>query len=97
MDWLKKHQPVVRSAAGWEWRIFKKIILESQHYFGKEFTTKIEQTNSDIRHDLARFRRKTKVVSQSETIVNLTLKLHLWLRKPENFQNICSNFHKLFA
>ena len=25
MDWLKKHQPVVRSAAGWEWRIFKKI------------------------------------------------------------------------
>ena len=35
----------------------------------------IERDNSNIRNDLARFTRRTKVVSKSEKVVNNTLKL----------------------
>ena len=40
---------------------------------GEDLTFPIEQDNSNVRHCLARFRRKTKVVSKCRTMVDLDL------------------------
>lgn len=39
-----------------------RVILPDQLFMGKDLTPPIEQDNSSVRHTLARFRRKTKVV-----------------------------------
>src|ERR1700691_2461286 len=41
---------------------YHRLIPESQLFTGKDLTVPIEQDNSNIRHFLARFRRRTKVV-----------------------------------
>ena len=41
---------------------------------GKAHTYTIEGDNSDTRHHLARFTRRTKVVSRCDYMVHLTLK-----------------------
>jgi len=48
---------------------------KDRHVIGKEHTTRIESDNSNVRHDMGRFTRKSKVVSQCETMVDLTLRL----------------------
>jgi insertion element IS1 protein InsB len=48
-----------------DWEGFHRLIPEDQLFTGKDLTFSIEQDNSDIRHFLARFRRRTKVVSKS--------------------------------
>jgi len=45
-------------------------------FTGKDLTFSIEQDNSNIRHFLARFRRRTKVVSKSEEMEDLSLRLY---------------------
>ena len=69
-----------------EWRVFAKVIPQEQHFAGKEFTTSIEQDNSNIRHDIARFTRRTKVVSQSIDMVDKTMKLWIYFENPANFR-----------
>jgi len=46
-----------------------------RHIIGKAHTITIEQDNSNTRHHVARFTRKTKVVSKSSAMVDMTLKL----------------------
>lgn len=46
-----------------------------KHYQGKDQTHCIERINSRLRHWLARFRRRTLVVSKSVEMVNLTIAL----------------------
>ncbi len=58
-----------------EWEGFFRVISESRHFFGKDLTYVIEQTNSDIRHRLARFKRKTKASSRSTDMLHDSLKL----------------------
>ena len=57
------------------WDAFSKVLPKERHIIGKQHTVAIEQDNSNIRNDLARFTRRTKVVSKSEYMINLTLKL----------------------
>ena len=57
------------------WDAFSKVLPKEHHIIGKQHTVAIEQDNSNIRNDLARFTRRTKVVSKSEYMINLTLKL----------------------
>jgi insertion element IS1 protein InsB len=52
---------------------------------GKDLTFGIEQNNSNIRHYLARFRRRSKVSSRSREMVDLSLRLLHHLREPANF------------
>ena len=40
-----------------EWPGFFRLLPEDRHFYGKDLTFPIEQTNSDIRHRLARFVR----------------------------------------
>ena len=59
-----------------DWEGYHRLIPQSQLFTGKDLTFSIEQDNSNIRHFLARFRRRTKVVSKSEEMVDLSLRLY---------------------
>ena len=70
---------------------------EDQLFTGKDLTFPIEQDNSNIRHDLARFRRRTKVVSKSEEMVDLSLRLHHHLRDPKNYAALAAVFISILS
>jgi insertion element IS1 protein InsB len=56
-----------------DWKTYKKIIPAERHTIGKKHTVGIEQSNSNIRHYLARFTRRTKVVSKSVAMIEISL------------------------
>ena len=58
-----------------DWEGYRRVIPEAQLFTGKDLTFPIEQDNSNVRHCLARFRRRTKVVSKCRTMVDLSLRL----------------------
>ena len=73
------------------WDAFIKVLPPERHIIGKEHTVTIECDNSNTRHHLGRFTRRTKIVSQKESMVDLTLKL--WQALTEDsvfneFQNL---------
>ena len=57
------------------WDAFAKILPHDRHVVGKTHTVAIERDNSNTRHHLGRFTRRTKVVSQKEFMVDLTLRI----------------------
>jgi len=58
-----------------DWDAFAKVLPKDRHVIGKAHTIAIEQDNSNTRHHLARFTRRTKVVTQKSDMVNVSLKL----------------------
>lgn len=54
---------------------YDQTLPAGEHYQGKEETWRVEQINSRLRHWLARFRRRTVVVSKAVEMVNLTIAL----------------------
>ena len=80
-----------------DWEGFHRLIPQEQLFTGKDLTFPIEQDNSDIRHYNARFRRRTKVVSKSLEMVDLTLRLHHHLDIPENYSAYAKTFRTIFA
>ena len=79
-----------------DWKVFHKLIPEQQLLTGKDLTFPIEQDNSDIRHYLARFRRRTKVVSKTAEMLDASLRLHHYLDKPENYAALSASFLSIF-
>jgi insertion element IS1 protein InsB len=67
------------------WESFAEVLPQERHVIGKSGTVAIEQNNSNTRHHLARFTRRSKVVSKSETMVDLTIRLWSSLTQPEVF------------
>ena len=57
-----------------DWEGYHRLIPDDQLFTGKDLTVPIEQDNSNIRHFLARFRRRTKVVSKVVEMVDLSLR-----------------------
>ena len=57
------------------WSAFAEVLPPERHIIGKEHTTDIERDNSNTRHHLGRFTRRTKVVSKKEFMVDLTLRI----------------------
>jgi insertion element IS1 protein InsB len=53
--------------------VYHTKLPEDLHLVGKDLTYETEQHNSDTRHWLARFRRKSKVVSKCMNMVRLSL------------------------
>ena len=80
-----------------DWEGFHRCMPEDQLFTGKDLTFPIEQDNSNIRHDLARFRRRTKVVSKSEEMVDLSLRLHHHLRDPKNYAALAAVFISILS
>ena len=59
-----------------DWDGYHRLIPSAQLFTGKDLTVPIERDNSNIRHFLARFRRRTKVVSKCPRMVDLSLRLY---------------------
>jgi insertion element IS1 protein InsB len=57
------------------WNAFAEILPPERHIIGKEHTVEIERDNSNTRHHLGRFTRRTKVISKKEFMVDLTLRI----------------------
>jgi len=55
---------------------YHRLIPDDQLFTGKDLTVPIEQDNSNIRRFLARFRRRTKVVSKVVEMVDLSLRIY---------------------
>jgi len=75
-----------------DWEGFRRLIPEEQHFAGKDLTFPIEQDNGDVRHHLARFRRRSKVTSRARHMVDGALRLLCHLRQPENFLPLRNSF-----
>ncbi len=76
---------------------FHRLIPEDQLFTGKDLTFGIEQDNSDTRHHLARFRRRSKVTSRAKHMVEGALRLLHHLRQPENFLPYRDKFLSIFS
>ena len=57
------------------WDAFAKVLPMERHGVGKKHTICIEQDNSNVRHHLGRFTRKTKVVSKCKQMVEISLRI----------------------
>ena len=57
------------------WTAFAEVLPPERHVIGKAHTIAIEQDNSNTRHHVARFTRRTKVVSRLEHMVDITLRI----------------------
>jgi len=57
------------------WDAFIKVLPQERHVIGKEHTVAIERDNSNTRHHLGRFTRRTKVISKKVEMVDLSIKL----------------------
>jgi len=55
--------------------VYSKIIPSYKHIICKKYTIEIEQNNSNVRHFLGRMTRRTKVVTKSVEMLDITLKL----------------------
>jgi insertion element IS1 protein InsB len=58
-----------------DWDAFAKILPPERHVIGKAHTIVIERDNSNTRHHLGRFTRRTKVVSQLEHMVDISMRI----------------------
>jgi insertion element IS1 protein InsB len=80
-----------------EWEGFRRLIPEDRHFVGKDLTFSIEQDNGDVRHHLARFRRRSKVTSRARHMVDGALRLLCHLRQPENFLPLRHHFLSILS
>src|SRR4051794_16521362 len=80
-----------------DWEGFQRLIPAEQLFTGKDLTFPIEQDNSNIRHHLARFRRRSKVTSRARHMVEGALRLLCHLRQPENFLPMRDSFLSVFG
>ena len=80
-----------------DWEGYHRLIPQDQLFTGKDLTFPIEQDNSNVRHYLARFRRRTKVVSKCRTMVDLSLRLLHHLQDPANYAAYATKFATIFG
>jgi insertion element IS1 protein InsB len=81
-----------------DWEGYHRLIPQEQLYTGKALSFPIEQDKSNIRHFLARFRRRTKVVSKAAQMVDLSLRLYHYLHdNPLNLAAMIANFLSIFS
>ena len=69
---------------------------KKRRVIGKKHTVTVERDNSNTRHHLARFARRTKVVSKSKEMVNISLKLWQNLTIPRVFKIFQDRFASIF-
>ena len=79
------------------WDAFADVLPSDRHVIGKSGTVTIERDNSNTRHNLGRFTRRTKVVSRSVFMVGLTIRMWCALRNPDIFKHWQKLFLSVFA
>ena len=80
-----------------DWEGYHRVIPPEQLFTGKDLTFSIEQDNGNVRHSLARFHRKTKVVSRCRIMVDLSLRLLHHLQDPANYAAYTKTFASIFG
>ena len=80
-----------------DWPGFHRLLPEDRLFTGKDLTFPIEASNSDIRHRLARFTRKTKASSRSKHMVHASLKLTHHLQDDQTLQNYLNPLLSIFS
>ena len=80
-----------------DYEAYHQLIPENQLFTGKDLTYVIEQDNSNTRHYLARFRRKSKVTSRSLEMVDLSLRLHYYASDPQFIATYLAAFLSTFG
>jgi IS1 family transposase len=78
------------------WNAFAEVLPAERHVVGKSGTFTIEQNNSNTRHHLERFTRRTKIVSKSKDRVDLTIRLWGVLTTPEVFSAWQAKFVSIY-
>ena len=79
------------------WDGFYRVLPEERHFVGKDLTFPIEASNSDIRHRVARFHRRSKVTSRSVTMVDASLDIFHHLQSESNLQKLLQPFLSFFS
>jgi len=67
---------------------YLKVLPQNRPIVGKDLTFKTEQHHSDTRHWLARFRRKSNVVSKCKEMVRLSVIAVESVHKAEGFHTL---------
>ena len=80
-----------------DWGGFFRVLPKSRHFSGKDLTFPIEATNSDLRHRLARFYRRSKVTSRSLGMVHASVKLFEHFQKKENIEAMINPLLSFFG
>jgi IS1 family transposase len=78
------------------WDAFANVLPKERHIIGKTHTTTIEQDNSNTRHHLGRMTRRTKVVSKSEDMIDMTMKMWCALTQQDIFMSFQSRALSIF-
>ena len=84
--WNKVKESAVGLVASDYWKAYNEIIPDDQLVQNKAETYTIESYNGQIRHSLARFRRRTKCYSKS--VEMMTVSLMLFMAKRNNYISI---------
>ena len=79
-----------------DWDAFAAVLPGERHVVGKAHTACIERDNSNIRHHLSRFARRTKVISRSETMVDYTLRIWYAVTNTELFEKLQGKLMAIF-
>jgi insertion element IS1 protein InsB len=80
-----------------DWEVYRKIIPAERHTIGKKNTVGIEQNNSNVRHYTGRFTRRTKVVSKSIEMINITLLITCYLNEYNGYEIFQKIFLNVFS
>lgn len=80
-----------------DYACYTATLPKAQHATGKDLTYTTEQHNSDTRHWLARFRRKSKVVSHCTKMVRLSLIAVEYVHKGEGLRKLTELAQSVFA
>jgi IS1 family transposase len=76
---------------------FQRLIPAEQLLTGEDLTFPIEQDDGDVRHHLARFRRRPKVTSRARHMVGGALRPLCHLRRPEDLLPLRGSFLSIFG
>ena len=79
-----------------DWDAFSAVLPEERHVIGKLHTVAIERNNSNTRHRLARMTRRTKVVSHSEEMIDLSMRLFAFFEPEENRYSWIRHIQSIF-
>jgi insertion element IS1 protein InsB len=80
-----------------DWGGFYRVLPEEGHFVGKDLTFPIEAINSDIRHRIARFHRRSKVTSRSLGMLEASLDIYHHLQSKDNFDTLLQPFLSFFS
>jgi insertion element IS1 protein InsB len=88
----KKLEKFVKHYYTDDWEVYNKVIPSEKLTQGKKYTIGIEQNNSNVRHYLSRMRRRTKVVTKSIEMLNISLLMTCYLNEYDGY----AFFQKIF-